>query len=92
MAEPTPADAIAAALARHLNDGTHPDPAAILRQAAEAVRDCSPRFADFLARVADHMPPAPFTCPRCHRTSHNPNDARHDYCGACHVYITGDPT
>ena len=57
MAEPTPADAIAAALARHLNDGTHPDPAAVLRQAAEAIRGSTPRFADFLDRVADHMPP-----------------------------------
>jgi hypothetical protein len=25
-----------------------------------------------------------FTCPRCGRTSHNPNDEREGYCGACH--------
>jgi hypothetical protein len=25
-----------------------------------------------------------FTCPRCHRTSWNPNDVREGYCGACH--------
>lgn len=25
-----------------------------------------------------------FTCPRCGRTSHNPNDARVGYCGYCH--------
>jgi hypothetical protein len=29
-------------------------------------------------------PPETFTCPRCHRTSWNPNDAREGYCGACH--------
>lgn len=27
-----------------------------------------------------------FTCPDCGRTSHNPNDARERYCGACHTY------
>jgi len=25
-----------------------------------------------------------FTCPRCLRTSHNPNDELEGYCGACH--------
>ena len=25
-----------------------------------------------------------FTCPRCGRTSHNPDDKREGYCGACH--------
>lgn len=25
-----------------------------------------------------------FACPRCHRTSWNPNDLREGYCGACH--------
>lgn len=24
------------------------------------------------------------TCPRCGRTSYNPNDVREGYCGACH--------
>lgn len=24
-----------------------------------------------------------FTCPRCGRVSHNPNDIRERYCGAC---------
>lgn len=27
---------------------------------------------------------ASFTCPRCGRTSYNPNDIGHGYCGACH--------
>jgi hypothetical protein len=36
-----------------------------------------------------------FTCPRCRRTSHHPDDVREGYCGACHdwtrqlvVYLT----
>lgn len=33
--------------------------------------------------------PAGFTCPRCGRTSHHPDDVRHGYCGACHAF-TGD--
>jgi hypothetical protein len=28
--------------------------------------------------------PTGFTCPRCGRTSHHPDDAREGYCGACH--------
>lgn len=32
-----------------------------------------------------------FTCPRCHRTSHHPDDAKHGYCGACHEF-TGPQT
>lgn len=30
------------------------------------------------------MPRASFTCPRCNRTSHNPNDAAEGYCAWCH--------
>jgi ribosomal protein S27AE len=29
-------------------------------------------------------------CPRCGRTSYNPNDVREGYCGACHDW-TGTP-
>lgn len=29
----------------------------------------------------------PFTCPDCGRTSHNPNDEKYRYCGACHVFF-----
>lgn len=32
-----------------------------------------------------------FTCPRCGRTSHNPNDEREGYCGACSDW-TGRPS
>ena len=31
-----------------------------------------------------------FTCPKCHRTSYNPNDERAGYCGNCHEF-TGTP-
>lgn len=27
-----------------------------------------------------------FTCPRCSRTSHHPEDERHGYCGNCHDF------
>jgi ribosomal protein L37E len=27
-----------------------------------------------------------FTCPRCGRTSHHPDDVREGYCGACHAW------
>lgn len=29
----------------------------------------------------------PFTCPDCVRTSYNPNDEQHRYCGACHKFF-----
>lgn len=28
-----------------------------------------------------------FTCPKCGRVSHNPNDAKERYCGACHEFF-----
>ena len=31
--------------------------------------------------------PASFTCPRCGMVSHNPNDAKHRYCGNCHLFF-----
>jgi hypothetical protein len=38
-----------------------------------------------LTGFADVAPePDGFTCPRCGRTSHNPNDRAQGYCGACH--------
>jgi hypothetical protein len=35
--------------------------------------------------------PLPFTCPRCSRTSHHPDDKRYGYCSHCHAH-TGAPT
>lgn len=32
-----------------------------------------------------------FGCPRCLRVSHNPNDAQHRYCGACHIFWPTTP-
>ncbi len=29
-----------------------------------------------------------FACPRCGKISHNPNDVRERYCGACHEFFT----
>jgi len=29
-----------------------------------------------------------FTCPRCFKTSHNPNDERERYCGNCHQFFS----
>jgi hypothetical protein len=31
-----------------------------------------------------------FTCPRCGRTSQNPNDEREGYCGHCHQWTGND--
>ena len=31
-----------------------------------------------------------FTCPRCGRTSHHPDDIREGYCGACHDWTGRD--
>lgn len=28
------------------------------------------------------------TCPKCGRTSYNPNDVREGYCGNCHDWTT----
>jgi hypothetical protein len=27
-----------------------------------------------------------FTCPKCHKTSHHPDDERHGYCANCHDF------
>ncbi|MEH0547307.1 hypothetical protein QA802_30740 [Streptomyces sp. B21-105] len=47
--------------------------------------------ADIAARLERHFGPLPFTCPRCRKTSHHPDDKRYGYCAACHAY-TGAPT
>ncbi len=31
-----------------------------------------------------------FTCPKCGRTSHHPEDAAQGYCGACHEWTGSD--
>ena len=32
-----------------------------------------------------------FTCPKCHMTSHHPEDERHGYCGNCHEFTATPP-
>lgn len=32
--------------------------------------------------------PPSITCPKCQRTSYNPNDIREGYCGNCHAWTT----
>jgi ribosomal protein L37E len=45
-----------------------------------------------LGALAKQQEIAPsFTCPRCGRTSYNPNDAREGYCGACHDWTRTTP-
>jgi hypothetical protein len=46
-------------------------------------------FGEWTGRVLrEQTPPAlpSITCPRCGRTSYNPNDIRERYCGACHHF------
>lgn len=54
-----------------------------------------PRPADFLGpratrQIEEVFAATTFTCPTCHRLSHNPNDARERYCGACHEWFPGE--
>lgn len=30
------------------------------------------------------------TCPRCLKTSHNPHDVEHQYCGFCHRFLNDE--
>lgn len=51
----------------------------------------TPTAAEFLAELdRAPTPVAGFTCPRCRRTSHHPDDIRNGYCGACHDYTGAD--
>lgn len=47
--------------------------------------------AHITAQLDQQYGPLPFTCPRCSRTSHHPDDKRYGYCANCHTY-TGAPT
>lgn len=47
-----------------------------------AVRRTDPDLAERLGPQAET-----FTCPKCSRTSYNPNDARERYCGACNEFF-----
>lgn len=54
------------------------------KEAQAMIRAVDPELAD---RMAAGTQPQTFTCPKCFRTSHNPNDARERYCGACHEFF-----
>lgn len=41
--------------------------------------------------AASQAQPVPFTCPRCSRASHHPEDARQGYCGACRDWTASEP-
>lgn len=43
-------------------------------------------------RITGEAVRVPFTCPECKRTSHNPNDERYRYCGACHEFFPLEET
>lgn len=48
-----------------------------------------PSIPDLITRAAAAAAqegPLPFTCPRCRRTSHHPEDAKNGYCGNCHAF------
>jgi len=32
------------------------------------------------------FPQRSFTCPKCGRTSYNPDDVKNEYCGHCHLF------
>lgn len=34
----------------------------------------------------DYCPDCYYTCPVCKKTSYNPNDIKHHYCGNCHKF------
>jgi len=41
--------------------------------------------------VAVWPAPTSYTCPRCGRTSYNPNDRKHRYCAICHAFQEDAP-
>lgn len=56
--------------------------------AQSMIREVDPELAERMTtRGRGGMQPATFTCPKCFRVSHNPNDARERYCGACHEFF-----
>jgi hypothetical protein len=58
-----------------------------------AALDTRDRIRAFLAGQDEATAPADLTltCPRCLRISHNPNDVRERYCGACHEFLPSGP-
>lgn len=59
----------------HENDS----PGLTIRQAAVAA------YLEYQSQLVEQAE-ASITCPRCGRTSWNPNDVLNRYCGACHLF------
>ena len=54
------------------------------KEAQAMIRAVDPELAD---RMAEARKPNTFTCPKCGKVSHNPNDVKERYCGACHEFF-----
>ena len=81
---------------RALHDECGHDNAMTMRRLAEIAEARGTRFVyvegGFMGApvtVVDTKDAKSFTCPVCKRVSHNPNDLREGYCGACHDF-TGE--
>lgn len=64
---------------------THPDVAGYLRREKPELVRAHPTGAVRVIR-ADDAGDASITCPKCGRTSWNPNDIRQKWCGNCYAY------
>jgi hypothetical protein len=58
--------------------------AVFYKEAQDMIRAVDPETAD---RLAEATKPKTFTCPKCSAVSHNPNDVKERYCGACHEFF-----
>lgn len=47
---------------------------------------------DIAQQLTQRYGPLPFTCPRCNRTSHHPQDREYGYCANCHDYTDPNAT
>jgi len=54
------------------------------KEAQAMIRKVDPHTAELLAAATNTQT---FTCPKCSRVSHNPNDARERFCGACNEFF-----
>lgn len=74
---------------RELADGRRHYEGDELFRALGDVRDLADKAIAILAPAAPAAPDESslsYTCPRCKKTSHNPNDALHRYCAACDAF------
>lgn len=55
----------------------------LAKRCASKGHQCEPQYSVGIA-----FPRPSFTCPQCHRTSHDPEDVIEGYCGHCHDWTT----